>query len=597
MVKQIIQSLRRVLVRDRVICRLIAAWCSFAATVVFGSEDFSILSFAQEIGFGKILATVAIFFIFYTLIAAVISERPEVDSWFLLLAATVCVWFWLNAEDEPLFVLAIGVVYTLFLVWTIRQNLPLLRTWNPSRRQVAIAAALVALVSCTVIATITCLRYKTFSAPNFDFGLFCNMFYNMKETGLPMATSERDRLLSHFAVHISPVYYLFLPFFYLFPSPLTLQIGQAVVLALGVIPIVLLAQHFKLSNRITILLSALYAFYPALTTGCFYDLHENCFLPLFLLLTFLFYEKKKYLPMYLSALLVLSIKEDAAIYLLMFALFLLLSEKKYLHGAILAALSVGYFVLCGYLLETYGTGMMVNRFDNLIYQKEDGLIGAIKTALVNPGYLLTQLFTTQGNTWEKIVYVLQMFLPLGLIPFCSKKPSRWLLAAPILVNLLTYYVYQYNLNFQYHFGITAFLFYALIKNLPELQPPTRHTLLGVAAAFCLCFYLSSAVPTLSRYTGYWSNSKETYEQMEEILEAVEDDASVTASSFLVAHLADRAEIYEFQYHEYKTDTEYVVFDTRYRSCEADIALYRNAGYEIVAGRDGLAVVMRKAPVG
>ena len=89
MVKHIIQSLRRVLVRDRVICRLIAAWCSFAATVVFGSVDFSMLSFAQEIGFGKILATVAIFFIFYTLIAAVISERPEVDSWFLLLAASV----------------------------------------------------------------------------------------------------------------------------------------------------------------------------------------------------------------------------------------------------------------------------------------------------------------------------------------------------------------------------------------------------------------------------------------------------------------------------------------------------------------------------
>ena len=112
-----------------------------------------------------------------------------------------------------------------FLFW--------LQKWQPGTRTLAIFTAVCAVTACTVISVIGCLRYKTFSTPNYDFGLFCNMFHNMKETGLPLVTSERDRLLSHFAVHISPIYYLLLPFYWIFPSPLTLQIGQAVALMLG----------------------------------------------------------------------------------------------------------------------------------------------------------------------------------------------------------------------------------------------------------------------------------------------------------------------------------------------------------------------------
>ena len=52
-------------------------------------------------------------------------------------------------------------------------------------------------------------------------------------TGLPVTTCERDRVLSHFAVHVSPIYYLFLPFYALFPSPVTLEVLQALLLAFG----------------------------------------------------------------------------------------------------------------------------------------------------------------------------------------------------------------------------------------------------------------------------------------------------------------------------------------------------------------------------
>ena len=457
-----------------------------------------------------------------------------------------------------------------------------------------VLASLAGIVCFGGIAMIGYFRYKSFASPNFDFGIWANMFHNMKETGLATVTCERDQLLSHFAVHISPVYYLLLPFYCLFPSPVTLQIAQAVVLAAGVVPVFLLARHFKFSNQQTVLVCMLYAFLPVISTGCSYDLHENCFLPLFLLFTFYFYEIKKPIPMYISAILVLSVKEDAAIYLLFFALFLLISERKYLHGGILAALSIVYFLLCGYLLETTGTGMMTNRFDNLIYDSEDGLVGAIKTILVNPGYILTQLFTHKDATWDKVMYFIYMLLPLGMLPFATKKPSRWLLIAPMLINLLTMYVYQSNIGFQYHFGIAAFLVYAMLKNLPEVAPDVRRTLLSIAAAACLCSYLITAVPLIQPRIEKWKTDKDKFEQMEAFLEEnVPDDVSVAASTYLLPHIADRSEIYEVHYHKNKPDIEYVVLDSRYASHKPFYEAYLAQGYTVVAQLDTRILVLKQ----
>ena len=598
---------------ERLLCRVAAAWCAFAVWNLWaydgaGSLTFNDLAFAQQLSLPAVLLRLALLFVLFTVASCAIGKKWETDSWLLFLGAGVCACAWLmgyeNEKSEFLFTLAVSAAYALILIYTVRVNLPLLSKIKLNRWGTWAIALGLAAVAAAVIALVTCLRYKSFATPNFDFGLFCNMFYNMKETGLPLVTSERDGLISHFAIHISPVYYLLLPFFWLFPSPMTLQIGQAVVVMLGVIPVVLLARHFKISRPVTVLLAALYVCFPALSTGCFYDLHENCFLTALLLFTFLFYEKRKYLPMYVSALLVLSVKEDAAVYLLIFALFAILSEKRYLHGTVLAAMAIGYFLLCGYLLTHYGEGMMVNRFDNLILNRQEGLVGAVKTALVNPGFLLTQLFTTTTDTWDKVTYVLQLLLPLGLLPFCSKRASRLILVAPMLINLLTMYGYQYDIGFQYHFGISAFLIYATIKNLPELSLPTQRTLLSVAAACCMCLYVATVLPTLSSRFYSWYENRETFAKMEEMLEEVPRDGSVVCSTFLVAHLADCEEIYEIandpaaagnHYHG-EIDTDYAVFDMRSAAQRNNAKRFQAAGYTVIS-KSTYPIIILKRPAG
>ena len=640
---EVISRLKVVFGREKTICRLIAAWSLYAMLNLLTVDGkFYELSFAQDASLGAMILWILWFFTAMSAISFFLHTY-ETDSWFLLCGATVCVIRWLSKyentisykvavgkntmtmnSDGTLFLLAVIVAYAFFIFYFLQKNDLLIDKLKIHSKTMWVVTGVLGLVGATVIAVTTSMRYLTFSSPNFDFGLFVNMFHNMTETGLPVISSERDVLLSHFAVHLSPIYYLLLPVYAIFPSPLILQISQAVLVASGIIPTVLLARHFKLSERSQIMVALIYAFYPATAMGCFYDFHENCFLLPLLLWVFYFFEREAYLPMYVFATLVLMVKEDAAVYVIFFALYLILSRKKYIHGAILAAGAALYFVCAlaflnetaAYWAEYYAAdtprpsiaGPMINRFDNLIFDKEDGLIGAIMTALKNPGYLLEQLFSTQNasldsffserSPWAKVVYLIQMLLPVGMIPFCTKKQSRWLLIAPILLNVLTTYKYQYSINFQYHFGITAFLMYAMVLNLPDLQPVPRRRLLALGAAAACCMYVFLVIPKYNQYTNLWEKNHERYQAIEDMLDDLPEDASLCVPGSYLAHVADRREVYDHSYHVMsgdkshlkEDDVDYAVLrvgtDDKYR------AVFEEHGYTVWAEYSGHVILQK-----
>ena len=167
---------------DRVICRLVAAWSWFAVFVLTREGDFKVLSFGQEYSLSVVgLWTLGNFVIFMFVALALYPYHS--DSWFLIGGATACVWIWLvkapSDTNGELFWLATAAVYVLFMIYFVHANKLLFERWNPGKKTVIAVAVTAAVVSCAVISVITCLRYKTFSSPNYDFGLFVNMFHNM----------------------------------------------------------------------------------------------------------------------------------------------------------------------------------------------------------------------------------------------------------------------------------------------------------------------------------------------------------------------------------------------------------------------------------
>ena len=582
--------LKPVLTMERNICRVIAAWSLYALFTLLTSEgDFYKLSFAQDQSLGLMVLVIGILFCGMTAIAAVLAEY-ETDTWFLLLGATGCVIRWLAVyeisinntkmnSDETLFLLAVIAVYLLFVFYFLQRNRDLFDKLRVPTWFVWVVVGIVGVFAAVISASIASWRFLSLSSPNFDLGIFAQMFHNMLKTGIPNTTCERDVLLSHFAVHFTPMCYTILPIYAIYPSAVTLQIVQSVVLVSGIIPAVLLARHLKLSWRSQLLVGVIYSFYPAITTGCFYDFHENFFMLPLLLWLFYFYECEKYLQVYIFAFLTLMVKEDAAIYVVFFALYALLnrrSKKSTLHGCLVGLMALAYFgITMAYLdctAEYWRTyyqqlgetpsptidGPMTYRYSNLIFNKEDGLLGVILTALKNPGYLLTELFSTNGygldshfferSPWAKLVYALHMLLPIGMIPFVTKKQSRWVLLTPILLNMLTYYTYQYSIRFQYNFGITAFLIYAMIINLPDLKPMSRRHLLSVGAVAACCMYIFYVLPMFGHYHKQYENDREKNQAILSMLDTIPEDASVSVPGIYVAHMSDRQEVYENNYH-------------------------------------------------
>ena len=436
-----------------------------------------------------------------------------------------------------------------------------------------------AVLACLLTLLPALFRYLTYSTPGYDFGIFCNMFHSMKTDFSMNTTCERDKLLSHLAVHISPIYYLILPIYYIFPSPVTLNVIQPLIIYSGVIPLYLLTKKLGLTKNASAFLCIAFSLYAPLSAGCSYDLHENCFMVPLLLWMFYFFESGKNIPMFLFAFLTLTVKEDAFIYVAMFALYLIIAKKQYFKGSGILVFSVAYFIMCCAVLNHFGEGVMESRYSNL--QSNGGLIEAAKTLLMNTGYAVGEILKTKEDTPEKFFYVSQLLLPLALIPLKNKSFARYILILPIFVNLLTQYVYQYRIGYQYSFSIAAFLFYLSVLNLSELKPQKQNKLTFLAAVFSLLLFLMIVIPKSISYIDKYNSGKEMYNQMSEAIETIPDDASVTASAHLVPKLAQRKIIYEDEYHDIPS-TEYFVLDIRNKEqSDKRKQKYLDAGYVLV----------------
>jgi len=455
-------------------------------------------------------------------------------------------------------------------------------------------------VSVSIFSLYMVYRTKTIVSPTYDFGIFTQMFYNMKNGNGMLTTLERDGVLSHLAVHVSPIYYLMLPAYMIFPYPETLQVLQVVIAASGVIPLVFIAKEMKLSKLITTLVAIIYLSYPAIIMSSYYDLHENCFLAPLLLLTFLFGYKNKYLLALLSAILVLMVKEDSAVYVVTLGLYFIVDNIKYKQkfhevkgkvflGGIMILMSVAYFFIVTGLLNSQGDGAMFYRYDNLIPHEDLGLIGVVLGIFQDPSYLLATVFSP-----EKVSVLIVLFVCVGFIPFIVRNAATYILLLPLLIiNFASGYYYQHVLGFQYFYGSTSLLILMILLAIKE-KPldkvvfkwfSTRdiiHVMLFIAVSFSLAFGIKAITDRKYDYLEYNAHS-EIYISIKETLLSIPEDKKVCASEYFNVYLSNREYLYDFEYHDFESDVEpldYVILDRRIREdlLEDMIEVVEESGY-------------------
>lgn len=448
-------------------------------------------------------------------------------------------------------------------------------------------------------------RVLSFCAPTYDFGIFAQMFHHMKEHALPLTTVERDGPLSHFNVHVSPIYYLLLPLYLIFPYGEALQVFQGAIMASGVIPLWLLCKEHGLSGKLRLLVCAVFLLQPAYAGGAGYDIHENAFLTPLLLWLFYGIARKKGWMVALFAALTLMVKEDAAVYVGVFSLFLLihagLHKDKWaaLWGGGLLGVALVWFFGVTWYLANVGDGVMSYRYGNFIYDGSESLITVIKAVLLSP---MKALFECVDK--EKLTYIGLTLLPLLGLPLLTRRFERYILLIPyLLVNLMPDYQYQHNILFQYNFGSLAFLTYLVVLNLADLRRETdKLGILLVTAAVCAGCFSFNILPQGLKYVQYCDTYQTYYTNVRDTLDVIPQDASASATTFFTARLSQRDTLYDIRYSslEHVLSTEYIALNITSKGCfekydgyENFVGILKANGYTLIAEYPGRVEVYHK----
>lgn len=613
-------SIHTILQPSAVLRRLVLSWL-IAVTLSYlvlpqDLQSLSNLDGLTQMSLGAVCVMTCIFFIAFNLIGY-FTNSVQIERWLIVSVFTILSVVSIFTNFHWAYFVTCGIVTLILIVYA-------LKGWNNQSEQshqfqrsplvYKITLLLVACLFVLFVSIWTVCRIYSFCTPTYDFGIFSQMFYNMRNSGIPYTTVERDGLLSHFQVHVSPIYYLLLPFYYIFPFPATLQIMQALVLASAVIPLWLICRKRGLHSIITLVLCATLLLYPAYSGGTSYDIHENAFLAPILLWLFYGIERKYTGIIILFSCLCLLVKEDAAVYTALIALYLI--AKSALHtkdsrriwgmitGSLLLCGSIIWFGIVTRYLSVSGDGVMTYRYQNFMYDGSGSLITVIKSVLLCP---LKTIYECVDK--EKVKFILQTLLPLLCLPLFTRRYERYILLIPyVLINLMSDYQYQHDIMFQYTFGSTACLIYLTAINLADLKNAWKQGLLAsISLALCVVLFVDTIVPIATRYPRLYRNNQELYDRTRQMLQLIPDDANVSATTFYTTELSNRKVLYDVKYtseeHLLSSDyvalavnsaTNYIRYETETNSGFENVCmLLEENGFEVFAQLEDTLVIYRK----
>lgn len=427
------------------------------------------------------------------------------------------------------------------------------------------AGLLAAIVMTVFIAICSVCHHYIFFTGAVDFGLFVQSFHSLAENLTAVNSCERDMLMSHFKIHSSYIFYLFVPIFKLFPYAETLLVLQAVFAIGGIVPLILILKNRNFKGLSMLGLSLSYVLCCAFIAPCFYDFHENAFLPTLLMWTLWAVDTKRYIPFYIFSVLTCMVKEDAPLFIICIGLYAFFENKgtaKRFHGLIMALLSSVYMVFITSWLTANGDGQNMTywRFGHLMLDKNEGMVQVLINALRNPGYLFSTL-----TTEKTLIYFVQLLLPMLFLPFFTKKIHRFLLMVPYIVTNLVvgaYYQYAGQIGYQYIFGPAALLIFMMVINVDDMSLNMRRNIPILVFVASFVFFAGTETYNVTYY-GYYHNNKAYYDKSEETLASIPEDAVIGGDSVLISHLCDRKEVYIFDKNDLNSDQTEILEPDRY----------------------------------
>lgn len=470
-----------------------------------------------------------------------------------------------------------------------RTSLPILLLW------LAVTAYAV------TFSLITLQRYAAFEARALDMGNLNQAIWNTAH-GNWFHLTNQPGTVNRLSLHVEPILLPIAALYRLYPQPPLLLVLQAVVVALGGLPLFALARHKLHSAWAGLAFALVYLINPSLQAANWLEFHPVTLAPTFLLAAFYFLVVGRPGWFTLFALLAASCKEELALLVFMLGLYALVVERRVRWGWITTALALAWAFLAVFVIQ--------NRFAaGNIHWGRYGYLGD------TPGAMVAALLTRPDLVWTQLVaaqagaYLWKLLWPTGFLALLA--PEALLLALPSLaVNLLADFPPMHQVHtLIYAAPIVPFVLAAAVMGLARLRGWLQRAAWGRLVVPVMAAVIVALALVDQRLHGYLPGSgnalaltvTDHHRRAAAIIAQIPPDAKVSAQDRLNPHVSGRATIYIFPRIE-DADTVFVdvtgpAWPQHPNDVRATLDGLRADGFGVAAADDGYLLLRRGAPAG
>lgn len=292
-------------------------------------------------------------------------------------------------------------------------------------------------------AALATLQHRAFETGRFDLGNLTQAVWSTAHGDLLQVTSLRGEQMSRLGAHFDPIVAALAPLWWLWPDPAVLLVAQAVAVALGAVPVYLLAHKHLGTEWAGLGFALAYLLYPPTQWLVLDDFHPVAFATPLLLAAVWFLDEERLIAFAATAGLACLTKEQVGLSVAVLGLWFAVRHGRRRAGAAIAAAGVTVAIVAtAIVVPRYAPGggsPFEHRYDAV----GGSPVGILKTAVTDPLRLLEAAFQSRD-----LVYLKHLVLPLVGLPLLA--PLLALSAVPELaLNMLSSTRTQTSIHFHY----------------------------------------------------------------------------------------------------------------------------------------------------
>jgi uncharacterized membrane protein len=449
-------------------------------------------------------------------------------------------------------------------------------------------------------AALSALRHEAFFTGRFDLGNMVQAVWSTAHGHPLRMTDLHGDQISRLAAHVDPILVLFAPLWWLWPSPQLLLVVQACVVALGAIPVFLLARKHLRSSRAALGFGLAYLLYPATGWLTLNEFHPVALATPLLLFAFWYLDEDRLLTFALFAIAAAASKEEIALVVAGFGIWYAVAHSRWMAGTAIAFVGAAWAAIAiAIVIPHFNAGAESDFYGR--YSEVGGSAGGIlKTALTHPVRIAEAAFSARD-----LHYLLELVAPLAAL--CLLAPLVLVAALPELaINLLSSTTTQTSIHFHYTAGLIPPLVIAAIFGAKRLSRWAFPVAAAIVVAALVGNYRLGPIPGWRHVPGgqtfQATAARVTVHDhiADRALRLIPGDAVVSATNTLGAHLSARARVLSFPFVQ---DSRWIAADETqpgYADRYAPIptatqlaALRRNPEWQLVFEEDGILVFRRR----